>query len=1145
MVFDSTKSTSLNMSQQEQAPVSRCPFSQSRFVKLKNYMKNTEHIDTLHQKAFTANKCNSQRCFGSVVPRTPSKREEMRSKEELLKQAADLMDQYYSSINKQGTKEHEGRLQEIADSVNRTGTYDPTSAELQFGARTAWRNASRCIGRMHWHTLKLFDARHVRTAQEMFLHICELMHYSNNNGNLRAAITIFPHNRDNKNYYRVWNAQLVRYAGYRQPDGSVIGDQNAVEFTEVCQKLGWKGKNGWFDVLPLVLSANGEDPEMFEIPPELVLEVNLEHPQYPWFADLKLKWYGVAFVSALTFDCGGLEFTAAPFSGWLTETEVGQRNLCERYKMTEVIARKMGLDTKKSTNLWKDRVATEVNLAVIHSYHSQKITLTDHHAINEAFMQFWENENRVRGGCPSDWVWIVPPASSSLTLTFHQEMLNYYLKPSLDYQPNEWTIHEWKKPCNKAIFENEKGRKVAFSVLAKAVLFSSMAFRKILKKRVKCTVLYATETGTAERFSRNLCKRFQQAFNTKMICMNEYEVKSLPSESLLLVVASTFGSGQPPENGKNFASKLEETQLTESKNLKNRELLRGVRYSVFGLGNSSYPDFCSFAHFVNDQLKVSGGEEINPIGEGDELSGQEEEFNTWTSNVMKAACKKFSLDNYICDSDSTMALTSDSTWSPDLYQVTAAPEVKESDLSSVLSDVHHKKVMSCVVLGNKQLQSSDSSRETVLVRLGTKNTEEMTYQAGDHIGIYPANQADIVDNILLRVDGEINPDVPVCIEVKNKEDNGEKTVRIPYSRLPTCSLRTALTSLLDVTTPPTKRLLERLANLATEQTDRDRLHKLATDKQFYESWKKYNFSHLAEVLQEFKSVKLTASFLLTQLPLMQQRFYSISSSADLKPGEIHVTVAVVNYRTKAGKGPLHHGVCSTWLNQCPIGQRVPCFIKEAPSFHLPKDDAAPVIMVGPGTGIAPFRSFWQQREVIRKSTVDSNKLPYYTLYFGCRQKTVDHIYRAELESAERTGALTNVHVAFSRQPGQQKTYVQDLILRDAKSVYRTLARQNGHIYICGDVSMATDVSEMLEEVFMQCCESGREDAKSFIHHLRSSGRYHEDIFGVKQQCLSSLPESEKERERLPFPQTKDLECMEDSEQINCEFSNDFAFERGV
>lgn len=1077
------------------------------FIKLKNLLKNTDVYDTLHHKAVVPTECSRNRCLASKYY-PPFERPPMviRPEKEVMCQAGQFLDEYYTSLGKANSVEYQQRLNNVIESVKKTGTYDLTLAEIEFGAKTSWRNTPRCLGRIHWQTLKIFDARHVKTSKEMFEHICEMMRYTNNNGNIRAAITIFPHRTDGLHDFRVWNAQIIRYAGYTQPDGSVIGDPFSVEFTEFCEKLGWKGKGGPFDVLPMVLSANGEDPELFDVPEELILEVNLEHPQYPWFAEMKLKWYVVAAISNMLFDCGGLEFTAAPFTGWLMDTEIGTRNLCDpnRYNILPLIAEKMGLDTRKVSTQWKDKAATEANLAVIHSYHKAKMTMTDHHTATEAFQQHWETEYRVRGGCPADWVWMIPPTGGSLTTVFHQEMLNYHLKPSIEYQPNILTTHVWKNPENIKRFQKRKRNEITFSILTKIVFFAALIYRKILKRRIPCTVLYASETGTAKRFAEQLALNFRRAFNTKLVCMDSYVVNDLPSEKLLLAVTSTFGSGQAPENGRNLAGQLGSITSAQPDPPNKNSIktlstlnLKDTRYSVFGLGNSSYEEYCGFGHFVDKHLSGLGAKNIYPIGEGDELGGQNESFDSWSADVLKVACEEFGLKQV------TGSFTSqEAQWTTDKFQAAVAYVSQKKDIYQSLASIHQKEIFPCKISKRKHLLPTNYSRQTMLASLSPEGTHEMNYQPGDHVGVYPVNDADEVEKVLDYV--HMIPGFDEDVEVKVKEGNQWK----PYKRLPACSLREGLTYFLDIRTPPSKLFLRRLAQYAQKPEEQEALEKLSKTANEYDEWKRNNLPTLFGVLSQFPSVRgLPSSFLLSQLPLLQQRFYSISSSQEAHPNEIHVTYAVVQYVTPKNPKDIRKGICTNWLRDCEMTTTVPCYLKSAPSFHLPADPSVPVIMVATGTGIAPFRGFWQQRRLDlekinaskEKTTArkDENGNYVFSLYFGCRNHDIDNIFKEELQEALEDSVLSHLNVAVSRQPGTKKTYVQHLLLRDSEFIYSVLTAQNGHIYICGDSNMAADVRNTLEQIYAQCNGDSKKDDMQFIQQLQSSGQLHEDIFGVK------------------------------------------------
>uniref|UniRef100_A0A8C4XFC7 Nitric oxide synthase, inducible n=1 Tax=Erpetoichthys calabaricus TaxID=27687 RepID=A0A8C4XFC7_ERPCA len=434
----------------------------------------------------------------------------------------------------------------------------------------------------------------------MFEHICSHIKYSTNKGSIRSAITIFPQRRKGRGDFRVWNSLLIRYAGYCMPDGSVIGDPANAEITKICIQMGWEPRYGRFDVLPLILQAAGEEPCLFEIPPDLILEVPISHPKYAWFADLGLKWNALPAVASLLLEIGGLEFTASPFNGWYLSSEIGSRNLCDanRYNILGEVAKHMALDTKTNLSLWKDQATVEVNIAVLHSFQVAKVTIMDHHTASESFMKHMQNEFRERGGCPADWVWIVPPISGSVTPVFHQEMLNYIISPFFWYQV-------WMSSG------------VSSSTKEMAIKFSASLMSHALAKRVKVRILYATETGKSETFAKLLHDVFKKAFYSRVICMNEYDHINLQHENLVLVVASTFGNGDPPESGEvraervsiilHWSYKVRFNSLSSMDNIlkevkRSSELdhtkspgpLSAVRYSVFGLGSRAYPHFCAF-----------------------------------------------------------------------------------------------------------------------------------------------------------------------------------------------------------------------------------------------------------------------------------------------------------------------------------------------------------------------------------------------------------------------------------------------------------------------------------------------------------------------------------------------------------------------
>ncbi|OQV13497.1 Nitric oxide synthase, brain [Hypsibius exemplaris] len=1047
-----------------------------KFVKLQNHLDGNATTDTLHRHQSESVHCNPQRCMGSIM-NPPLPVGSTRSKDEILGFARDFFRQFFESKAQLNNSAHNERLSSVEAAIFATGHYDLTEEELLFAAKTAWRNSQRCIARIQWQTLKVFDARNAETPQEMFEAILRHIKYAGSVEGIPSAMTVFRHRTGPGEDMRIWNAQLIKYAGYRQPDGTVIGDGGSVEFTEVCERLGWKGKGGQFDILPVVVSIGMQEPQFFELPEEYKKEVVLQHPEYPNFVEAGLKWYTVPAVSNMMFDVGGIQFPASVFSGCYMNTEIA-RNLCDsnRYNVMESLAGSVfGLDTSKTWNLWKDRVFLEVNRAVLYSFQTSNITVIDHHSASESFVRHMQNEQRLRGGCPADWIWIVPPLGGSLLSVFHQEMLDYRLTPSLSYQPEPWA----------AYFSRTAKRSRYFTLrqIAKLILFSTKLMRTARARRVPVTILYATETGKSERYARSLGDLFSRAFDAKVASVEHYDCLKLDEEKLLIIVASTFGNGDPPDSGKAFGSYLQGRV----------EPLHQLRSAVFGVGSSAYPQFCTFARQIDRSLTRLGADCILPIHTGDEVNGQDRSFKEWATEIYEVACDEFGIADSATTSVSAMS-ERDNSWSRGTARLLEGEwddEFKNPQhvVSDALGKTHRKDVKVCTLIGKENLQSDASTRQTL--RLTLQTSEPVEYEPGDHLSVFVHNDPVSVRVLLTRLGVEANGK---ALAVETSNNGGSNTWR-KLNRLPALPLELLLAAFLDITTPPSQTFLSFLSELASNLDERERLTQLSQRLDEYENWKRCNWPSLVEVLDYFPSIQLDVSLLLMELPLLQPRFYSISSSPLTKPNQIELTVAILTYVTKNGNGPLHCGVASTHFSSAPIGQPIYYYLRRTPSFHLPKlmSTTTPVYMIGAGSGIAPFRGFWQhlERRIER---------PEVTLIFGCRDTMLDHIYEEEIDELRQKAVIKHFHLALSRERGQSKIYVQNVIPTISEAVFTDLTEKGAHVYVCGDVGMATGVLDAIKDV---CVAKGMPEvqAAKFLDKLRADNRYHEDIFGTyKSGC---------------------------------------------
>ncbi len=315
------------------------------------------------------------------------------------------------------------RLAEVAAEIARTGTYQHTPQELEFGAKVAWRNSNRCIGRLYWRSLTVRDRRGVDSAEQIAEEAFRHLQQATNGGRIRPCVTVFAPDAPGRPGPRIRNTQLIRYAGYPRPDGSVLGDPVSLEITALARSLGWPGGPGTpFDVLPLVVEGRGEKPRWFELPDSAVLHVPLEHPEFRWFAPLGLRWYAVPAVSDIRMEIGGVVYPLAPFNGWYMGTEIGARNLADtgRYDLLPHIARLMHLDTSRDRSLWKDRALVELNVAVLHSFEQAGVSMSDHHTEARRFLDHIAREERAGRQVGADWSWIVPPHSGATTPVFHR-----------------------------------------------------------------------------------------------------------------------------------------------------------------------------------------------------------------------------------------------------------------------------------------------------------------------------------------------------------------------------------------------------------------------------------------------------------------------------------------------------------------------------------------------------------------------------------------------------------------------------------------------------------------------------------------------------------------------------------------------------
>jgi nitric oxide synthase oxygenase domain/subunit/ferredoxin-NADP reductase/CRP-like cAMP-binding protein len=332
------------------------------------------------------------------------------------------------------------RLAEVRAALAAEGCWEKTFDELAFAARVAWRNAERCVGRLYWQGLHLRDCRRLRDPAEMAEALWEHLRFAHNGGDLRPAITIFAPGSERAPGPRIWNPQLMRYAGYRLRSGKQVGDPAQNELTRRIIALGWKPPGTDFDLLPIVIETTEHGPRWFELPPDCRWEVPIFHPQHPWLAAMNLKWYPVPAVADMALDAGGMMYRMAPFNGWYLNTEIAARNFTDanRYHLLPRVAERMGLDIGNDRSLWRDKALLMLSEAVLQSFDRAGVRMADHHHVGHEFLEFCRNEQKAGREPHGNWAWLVPPVSGSTSVLYQEPFRDQACKPAYVAQEPVW-----------------------------------------------------------------------------------------------------------------------------------------------------------------------------------------------------------------------------------------------------------------------------------------------------------------------------------------------------------------------------------------------------------------------------------------------------------------------------------------------------------------------------------------------------------------------------------------------------------------------------------------------------------------------------------------------------------------------------------
>ncbi|TGB04873.1 bifunctional cytochrome P450/NADPH--P450 reductase [Halobacillus salinus] len=564
-------------------------------------------------------------------------------------------------------------------------------------------------------------------------------------------------------------------------------------------------------------------------------------------------------------------------------------------------------------------------------------------------------------------------------------------------------------------------------------------------------VLYGSDMGTAEGVARELADTAAlHGVKTNVAALND-QIGTLPKEGAVLIVTSSY-NGKPPSNAGQFVQWLEELKADE---------LEGVEYAVFGCGDHNWAStYQNVPRWIDEQLEAKGATRFTKRGEGDVSGDFEEKLDQWKEAMWHDAIDHFGLkvDESVEKEKSTLSLE-------------FVKGFGGSPLARSYEAVH------ATVIENKELQSSDSGRSTRHVEVSLP--EGVSYQEGDHLGVLPANSRNNVDRILNRFSLNENDHVMLTA-------SGRSTPHLPMDR--PVSLGDLLTYSVEVQNAATRAQIRELAAYTVCPPHKVELEALLEEGVYQAEVLNKRLSML-DLLERYEACEMPFEKFLELLPALKPRYYSISSSPKVSPDKATITVAVVQGPAWSGLGD-YEGVASNYLVDQQQGQEILMFIRTPETnFQLPEDPQTPIVMVGPGTGIAPFRGFLQARSVMKQS---GDTVGEAHLYFGCRNEC-DFLYQEEMKHYEREGIVT-LHTAFSRKDGTEKTYVQQLMHQESESLI-ALLDQGGHLYICGDGSkMAPEVEGTLKRAFADQYNKSEDEASQWLDELQEQGRFAKDVW---------------------------------------------------
>ena len=577
-------------------------------------------------------------------------------------------------------------------------------------------------------------------------------------------------------------------------------------------------------------------------------------------------------------------------------------------------------------------------------------------------------------------------------------------------------------------------------------------------------VLFGSNLGTAEGLAHGIAEDARRRGFAAAVGPLDEHVGALPKDGAVIVVTASY-NGQPPDNAAKFCKWLRDPSLPP-------DAFAGVEYSVFGCGNRDWAaTYQAVPTLIDAELERHGARRSYGRGEGDARGDFDRDYRAWYGRLFPSLAAALHLPEGSAPEQATGPRFSVSF----VNKLAISPIVRSYSATAM------------TVRANRELQRRDCERPS---ERSTRHLEialppGLSYSAGDHLGIIPRNGLDAIRRVLLRF--KLDPSLYVTITPHANSDT-YLPVNEPVPLLGVLANRVELQDIA------TRAQLATLAAHAKDSGERQRLLALAGDDEAsQERYREEVFAprkSVLDLLDEFPSWTPPFETFLDLMPPLRPRYYSISSSPLAAAEACSVTVGVLDAPALSGHGAFR-GVCSNYLAAQPADATLYGFIRKPTiPFHPPENPHAPMIMVGPGTGVAPFRGFLQQRAALKKQGAPIGPS---LLFFGCRDPLQDFLYEEEMRGFEAAG-VTRLICAFSREPGKPKTYVQQAIVDHGEEVW-PLLQQEAIVFVCGEASrMAPEVRQAFIDLFVARTGAAVPDGKAWLAGLAANQRYLEDIW---------------------------------------------------